>query len=252
MNTLIWSALLALVLLGCAALGWLLWRGKREREALRRRLEQQETRLRQMLESQEEERKRFSGALYEEVGLKLQGLRFTLGRLASRLAAQQPEHSAELQRSAAELERAAREIRSLSDKLLPRILAERGLDAALSDLTAEVFRHTAIQARYQASEKGGRYGQQVEIATYRIARELLSNAARHAGARRVEVALSRRDNWLTLTVRDDGRGFDTGGYKAGQRGLEMIRSHAQAAGGKASFHSTPGQGTTVLLEMPIA
>jgi signal transduction histidine kinase len=235
LSILVLSVLLALALPVMAGMTWLLWKGRRERDALRRRLEQQEGRLRQMLEAQEEERKRFSGTLYEEVGLKLQGLRFTLGRLASRLAAQQPEHSAELQRSAAELERAAREIRSLSDKLLPRILAERGLDAALSDLTAEVFRHTAIQASYQASANGGRYGQQVEIATYRIARELLSNAARHAGARRVEVALSRRENWLTLTVRDDGRGFDTEGHKSGQRGLEMIRSHAQAAGGGPSF-----------------
>jgi signal transduction histidine kinase len=85
-----------------------------------------------------------------------------------------------------------------------------------------------------------------------MARELLSNAARHAGARHVDIHLERNGYYLLLTVRDDGRGFDTSRTRVRDSGLQRLESHLQSTGGKASFTSGIGEGTTVTLRIPIA
>jgi signal transduction histidine kinase len=246
------AAMAVLLSLGVAVLAWMLLRGRSREAALRQELEAQESRLRQTMAMQEEERKRFSGALHEEIGMRLHSLRLSASRLAERSALHSPEQGAEIRRIAEGLDQAARDIKALSDKLLPRVLAEQGLDAALAELTDQVFRHTAIQASYTPSAAAGRYGQQVEIATYRMARELLSNAARHAGARQVTMHMERNGYYLLLTVRDDGRGFDTARVRERDSGLQRLESHLQSTGGKASFSSQVGEGTTVTLRIPIA
>jgi len=246
-------ACIALVLsLGVAVLAWMLLRSRARENTLRQELEAQESRLRQTMATQEEERKQFSGALHEEIGRQLQDLRLSASRLAERSAQQSPEQGAEIRRIGQGLEHAARDIKALSDKLLPRVLAETGLDAALAELTDQLFRNSSLQARYSPSATGGRYGQQVEIAAYRMARELLSNAARHAGARHVDMHLERNGYYLLLTVRDDGRGFDTSRARVRDSGLQRLESHLQSTGGKASFSSGIGEGTSVTLRIPIA
>ncbi len=245
-------ALVLVLALLSGGMAFLLYRSRQREETLRQQLENLQNRLRQAMENQEEERKQFSGALHEEIGMRLHSIKLTLSRLAERIVVQSPEHGVELRRAASGLEGAARDIRALSDKLLPRVLAEQGLDAALADLTDQIFRHTPIEALYVESEAKGRYGQQVEIATYRMARELLSNAARHAGARKVNVQLRRDGHFLAFSVQDDGRGFDVNRRMRNQGGLDMLQSHLQTIGGKASFTSATGEGTTVTLRIPIS
>ncbi len=253
-NLIFWVPLFMLpVLLGLiAVLGYAYYRSKKEISRLLGELHYQEKRFGQTMEAFEEERKRYSGALHEEIGVRLQGLRLHTQRLAERVSVLAPEQGVEISRLSADLERAGRDIRELSDKLLPRILAEQGLDAALSDLTQRVFRHTPIQAHYVETTGKGRYGQQVEIATYRIARELIHNAARHAGARHVEVRLWQSGSSLELTVRDDGRGFDPQRVRLRYGGLDLLHSHVKTIGAKTSISSSPGQGTLVRLEVPIS
>ena len=88
-------------------------------------------------------------------------------------------------------------------------------------------------------------------ALLQIAREALSNVAKHARATRVDVHLAYDAHGVTLTVADDGRGFDPTARRAEQhRGLRNLRARAEEAGGTFALHSAPGAGTTLAASVP--
>ena len=88
---------------------------------------------------------------------------------------------------------------------------------------------------------------EVEQAVYRVAQEVLSNVARHADASQVSVALARHNGQITLTIRDDGRGFDPAEVEEGHYGLRGLRERAAMLGGTLVIDSHQQQGTTVTL-----
>jgi signal transduction histidine kinase len=91
----------------------------------------------------------------------------------------------------------------------------------------------------------------VETAFYRIVQESLTNVARHAGASRVDVTLRRSGSSAVLLVEDDGSGFDPEAATSASLGLVGMRERVGLLGGRFSIESTPGQGTTVGVEVPL-
>jgi signal transduction histidine kinase len=90
----------------------------------------------------------------------------------------------------------------------------------------------------------------VETACYRVLQEAVTNAIRHARARRIEVVMDADGPELTLEVRDDGCGFDADGRPAGL-GLLGMRERAELTGGQLDITSRPGEGTTVRACFPL-
>ncbi|HOG47477.1 MAG TPA: ATP-binding protein, partial [Anaerolineae bacterium] len=88
-------------------------------------------------------------------------------------------------------------------------------------------------------------------ALYRIAQEALSNIARHARAGRVELTLSVGEGSVTLAISDDGVGFDTQREYPGHLGLRSMAERAQGVGGRLEVTSAPGQGSWVLVTVPV-
>ena len=95
---------------------------------------------------------------------------------------------------------------------------------------------------------------EIETHLYRVVQEALNNVSKHAVASRVRVQLARRDAQLVLAISDDGRGFQLpGGTRAGRGlGLVSMRERAQIVNGSIEVQSTPGQGTTIVLKLPVA
>jgi signal transduction histidine kinase len=89
---------------------------------------------------------------------------------------------------------------------------------------------------------------------YRLAQEALRNAEKHSGAASLDFSVDCGSGWMTLTVSDDGRGFDTAGKRAkkGSLGLKMMAEAADSAGGYFSVYSRPGAGATLKAELPLA
>jgi signal transduction histidine kinase len=92
----------------------------------------------------------------------------------------------------------------------------------------------------------------VENALFRIAQEGLANAMHHSKSDRVQIALSAPAGRIRLEIRDWGIGFDPQQVPEGHFGVEGIRERTRLLGGDAQIHSRPGQGTTVLVEVPAA
>jgi signal transduction histidine kinase len=107
-----------------------------------------------------------------------------------------------------------------------------------------------VRASFTATPTDARAPVEIETACFRIVQEALSNVARHARARHVEVMLTAQDVTLEVTVRDDGVGFDVERGRTGM-GLVGMGERAELAGGRLDIESVPGAGTTLRARFPL-
>jgi two-component system, NarL family, sensor histidine kinase UhpB len=197
------------------------------------------------LHAQEEERARVARDLHDEVNQSLTGL---LLRLEAAREAAPPELEGELAETKALANQAMGELLSLARQLRPTALDDLGLAAAIEGqvgrLGGEI--ETGLEVDGDFSDLGG----DAQLVVYRVAQEALSNAARHSGAGRVDVRLSRSEGGgVLLEVSDDGRGF---AFDESERGLGIggMRERALLIGANLTIESRPGRGTTVRLAVP--
>jgi len=146
---------------------------------------------------------------------------------------------------------AHRQIRDLILELRPTTLEQQGLGPALEEYVRSFAASEGLESECRL-ECTGRFGPAVEEALFRIAQEALNNVAKHSGARRVSVRLALDPaRWVVLTVRDDGRGFDTSApVRATALGLRGIEERVRALGGRWRVESSPGRGTTLEASFP--
>jgi two-component system sensor histidine kinase UhpB len=196
------------------------------------------------LRAQEEERARVARDLHDEVNQSLTGL---LLRLEALREAAPPELEPELADTKALANQAMRELLSLARQLRPTALDDLGLAAAIA---GQVDRAGGPGVRSTLREEGdlSDLDGDVQLVVYRVAQEALSNAVRHSGAGRIDVALRRNGDGAELEVADDGRGF---AFEESERGLGIagMRERALLIGADLTIESGPGNGTTVRLRV---
>jgi len=198
-----------------------------------------------------EERNRMARELHDAVSQKLFGLVLN-AESASTLLRRDPEAAAEqLARLSEVAHDALEELRGLIFELRPASLEEEGLAATLRkqvDMLERVHGRD-IELRITGTTAAP---PETESEVLRIAQQALDNALRHADAERIELRLQGRDGRLTVTVADDGVGFDprAPGLRSRRLGLTSMEERARALGGTLAVVSRPGEGTTVTLEVP--
>ena len=145
-----------------------------------------------------------------------------------------------------------RRIRSLLVEIHPPNLRATGLEAALGDLLAPLAAH-GIETSLEV-EDGLDLDDETEQLLYRAAGEAIRNVERHANASRLSVSVGRREGWAYLEAADDGVGFTPADRErsraVGHVGLSLLEELTARMGGKLEVRSTPGQGTSFLLEVP--
>jgi two-component system, NarL family, sensor histidine kinase UhpB len=207
----------------------------------------------QVVRAQEEERKRISRELHDDTAQVL------FAQLL-RLTALKSSPSAEVRATAATLEEMTAEalegVRRLALELRPPALDDLGLLAALGDLAQRYGDQLGIPVDYQVRGARGRLPAEVELVLYRVAQEALTNIAKHAGATRVWIDLDRAPDDVTLSVRDNGRGFDlasaTRRESAGLGlGLFGMEERVGLVGGTFRIWSRAGAGTEIFAFIPL-
>lgn len=143
------------------------------------------------------------------------------------------------------------EMRALIFELRPGALAEEGLAAALTRQAAAFSSREQIAVDVDAPPERLPVTAAVEEHLYRIALEAMHNAVKHARPARIGVRLSRDDTAVSLTVTDDGVGFDPERARPGHLGLGTMRERAVAVGAEFAIASTAGRGTTVRVAVPL-
>jgi signal transduction histidine kinase len=143
------------------------------------------------------------------------------------------------------------QVQTLAFELRPSMLDELGLVEALRFQVARFGERSRMRARFTATPIDVRAPADIETACFRIVQEALSNVARHARARHVEITLSRQDDALEIAVKDDGAGFDVEKLRSGL-GLSGMGERAELAGGHLEIESAPGTGTAVRARFPLS
>jgi two-component system sensor histidine kinase UhpB len=196
------------------------------------------------LSAQERERARIARDLHDEVNQALTGLLLRLEAL--RRQADDPEISAELAETSAVASKAMQELLDLARRLRPTMLDDLGLEAALATLVEEVDRDDHVTAGFEAEGDLDDLSDEVQLVTYRVAQEAVTNVVQHAEAEHLRVRLIRVDEGLELRVSDDGVGYD--GLNTNERlGIAGMRERALLCGGELMVESEPGGGTRVTL-----
>ena len=209
---------------------------------------------RAVLRGQEQERGRIAQDLHDEVN---QALTAILLRLSATIGDAPFGLRSELQETQELVAQAMNELLTLARQLRPTALDDHGLIAALATQVSEFGHSTGIQTRFHHHGELPTLSDEEQLVIFRVTQESLSNVAKHAGARGVDVELSFVGRTL-LRVRDDGHGFivsssRNGGRRANGRlgglGLNGMRERALLVGGNLHIYTAPGAGTTIELTM---
>jgi signal transduction histidine kinase len=215
-------------------------------------LEQKETKTRSgsLLEGQEEERRRLARELHDGIGQMLTGLKLHTEQLGSAAFTEKQRRTYDELRHL--LHETIESTRTVAYNLMPSVLSDFGVAAALRLLAEQTAKSSGIPVEFSGPETL-RLTDSVETGLYRIAQEALHNAVKHAGAKHITLGLERRTNTILLTIEDDGQGFDTR-RKRGKglgSGLRNMHTRAELLDGSLKISSEPGRGTRVLAKLPV-
>jgi signal transduction histidine kinase len=198
-------------------------------------------------QTQDAERQRIQRDLHDGVQQDLVALTANLALARERLRRGDPradESLAELQRDMGNL---IGQLRDFAHAIHPPVLADQGLLEAIEAQAARLPLEVVIEA--DPALRGVRYPPHVEAATWYVVSEALTNAVKHAHARRVLVALAQPNGQLAVEIHDDGCGFDQATVRG--LGLASLADRMSIVNGALSIDSGPGRGTTLRAEVPL-
>ncbi len=204
-----------------------------------------------ILQGQEEERKRLAKDLHDGLGGILSSTKYAFNNMKTNLIIT-PESAAAFDRSMAMLDKSITELRRVSHNMMPEALLKFGLDTALKDYCNSINQNGAVQLSYQSFELNDE-----AIATdkasviYRIVQELINNILKHANAHNALVQLIWKNGSLSITVEDDGAGFDASILQANNGiGYLNLQNRVTYLNGTMDVQTAAGKGTSVNIEIP--
>ena len=212
--------------------------------------QQQVVSLQSMINGQETERSRISKDLHDGLG----GLFSTIKMYFSTLQHEQQslKDNALFTKSYELIDTASEEVRRIAHNMMPEVLMKLGLIHALQDMCTNITAGKLVQVKLQTYGMEKRKAPGTEIMLYRIVQELLNNVIKHAQATLVIVQFNQEADRLTVTVEDNGHGFNVQEVDENNHvGLETIRSRVNYLNGNISIDSEESVGTTVLMEFLI-
>ena len=203
----------------------------------------------------EEERHRISRDLHDQVGQVLTSLKIDLEIIQPAIPRGNPALSQKIAQAAVKAGRLLGDIKTISAQLRPGILDDFGLERSIAQLLKEL-EQKGMETEFFCRGVPNRFHPEKELALYRIAQEAFQNIMKHARARKIHVALTKRDEKLCLSIEDDGASFNPEKSMAsteGQKplGLLIMRERAFQQGGELTIDAAEGRGTLILAEIPL-
>lgn len=214
---------------------------------------------RRVVQAQEDERRRISHELHDQIGQAMTALKLDLEMLRDSLGAGDPQLDARLAEDIAIASELLEDIQTLSFTLRPVVLDDLGLKPALRWYVDRFSRRTGLGVEMDVAGIGDghpRLPDEVETVVFRCLQEILTNVARHARAENVRIAVERRDSFFSLAAIDDGIGFDVAEVLTREAfqaafGLSGMQERVALVGGTLQIQSWPGQGTQIAIDVSL-
>jgi signal transduction histidine kinase len=203
-----------------------------------------------IINTEENERKRFAKDLHDGLGPILSTVKMSLSALTDRIKDQSG--SVILNNTNHLINEAISTIKDISNNLSPHVLSNFGLASAISAFTNKINQTRAIEIDFNSNMEGYRLDNDKEVVVYRAVCELINNSILHSGASRIEIELNKHEKFVTLQFYDNGRGFDTSSLSKEDTkgmGLSNIETRVKTVEGVFILESTPGKGTSALIKL---
>jgi signal transduction histidine kinase len=202
-----------------------------------------------LLEGEENERRRISRELHDGIGQLLTAIQFKINSIEG-----QEKERSEIKSI---LDETIMEVRRISHNLMPSVLVDFGLEAALKSLCNRTAQSTGwtVNFVFDAHPDAVQLSQELVIGLYRIAQEGINNAVKHAGATQLDIIVDCEPDQVQLRIRDNGIGFDWEAYQQSDmsegNGIRNMRERTNLLGGNLLLTSRPGAGTTLTVSVPV-
>ena len=202
--------------------------------------------------AREQEKNRIARELHDELGQALTMLQMDVAWCKQKLPAGEDDFTRRLDKMAGLLTGTVAATRRIAADLRPLLLDDLGLLPAVESLVENFIQRTGVRCELAVSNPAMELPGAHSTAVFRVVQEALTNVAKHANAKHVEVAIKQGPSEVTVSIRDDGRGFlSQETRKSGSFGLIGVRERAYLIGGDASITSVPGEGTCIELRLPV-
>jgi two-component system, NarL family, sensor kinase len=242
--------------IGLCALIFFIYKNYKHKQTLQQQkiskleTQQQLTATEAVLKGEEQERTRLAKDLHDGLGGMLSGIKYSFNTMKGNMI-MTPDNAQAFERSMDMLDSSIKEMRRVAHNMMPEALVKFGLDTALKDFCNEIQQSGALQISYQSMGlENVVIDQTVGITIYRIVQELINNTMKHAMAKIAIVQVTKSDDQLSVTVEDDGRGFDTAIIKNPiGMGWSNITNRVEFLKGKLDVDSQSGKGTSVHIEI---
>ncbi len=233
--------------------------GTREQNSLKRERDQLDLQVRErtahlaelathLQNVREDERGHLARELHDELGALLTAAKLDVARLKSRLGASQPEAIERLVHLTTTLNSGIALKRRIVEDLRPSSLSHLGLVASLEILAREFEERAdlSITTDLEPVDLGG----SAQLTVYRLVQESLTNIGKYAEATKINISLENMDGYVTVEVRDNGKGFDANAVNPSSHGLTGMRHRVEAAGGRLTVTTAPSSGTKIIAVLP--
>jgi signal transduction histidine kinase len=199
----------------------------------------------------EEERTHIAREIHDELGQQLTVLKMDASWLNKKIITTDESIKEKLKDLLELLDGTVRTVRKISSELRPSLLDDMGLVAAMEWHLKEWEKRASVKTKFLIPSNDLPLTDAVKTGLFRIFQESLTNVARHANAKKVEVSLQRQNGSLILSIKDDGKGFDR--EKAANKktlGILGMEERSFMMGGSYQINSKPGKGTLVVVSVP--
>jgi signal transduction histidine kinase len=205
----------------------------------------------QLVKVQEQERRRISRELHDEVGQMLTGLRMELGNLDGPHARQDSAFHQRLLATKRIAEQSLRTVRNMAMFLRPSMLDDLGLSPALRWQAKEFTLRNDVPVELSINGDVDSISDEARTCIYRIVQEALTNASRHANAKQIKLRIERHARDVWAVIEDDGIGFDRNKKRRRGLGLLGMEERVREIRGTLDIRSQPGRGTRICIRLPI-
>jgi signal transduction histidine kinase len=206
--------------------------------------------LNAIINTEENEKRRFAKDLHDGLGPILSTVKMSLSSLTERIS--DASGTIILNNTNHLVNEAINTIKDISNNMSPHVLSNFGLASAISAFTKKINQTKTVEIDFKSNMENTRLENDKEVVIYRAACELINNSLRHSGASRIEIELNKLEKFITLQFYDNGRGFDMSTLKKEDTkgmGLSNIDTRVKTVEGVFILESSPGKGTSALIKL---
>jgi len=206
--------------------------------------------LNAVINTEENEKRRFAKDLHDGLGPILSTVKMSLSTLDDRIS--DPSGIAILNNTNHLVNEAISTIKDISNNMSPHVLSNFGIVSAINTFISKINLTGTVDIDFKSNMENKRLENDKEVVLYRAVCELINNAVRHSGASRIEIELNRHEKFVTLQINDNGRGFDMSALRSEDSkgmGLSNIETRVKTVGGVFILESIPGKGTSALIKI---